>query len=510
MPTLFTALQAHVAKRKPRNLLRPVAPPGGRFLAEMVTTSGAPSEAAAALEKKKRLTQPRPRLSLRDRFEVVKQPGPRPHVIVVGAGFAGLSAAYELKSVGYKVTVVEAQKRVGGRVESRRDVVPGKVMEGGAELIGRNHLAWWSYRRIFRLRLQKLEESGNPPPIIVGGWLLSPGKAIELFREMARGAQLINKAARRVNADQPWMTRGARKLDQRSLLHALRRLRMSHWGRVALLEQLQADNGVPAAKQSWLGNLAMIKGGGLTRFWTDTETHRCKGGNQKLAFEFKAAVRNVLLGKEVRGIDIGTQTVTVSFRRGKPLTAEHVVLAVPPTMWKRIRFQPRLPKAYDVQFGKNVKYLLNVQQGVWDPEAPDMSSDGPIDLTWKGTAGRNGARAGLVAFSGAQNASICSRWKDTKKQYLKRLSPVFPRIKQHCRNGIFMDWPGNKWTRGSYSFPRPGEVMRVGPRLRNGFRERLHFAGEHTCYAFTGYMEAALRSGLRVAEQIARGDKRIR
>jgi len=282
---------------------------------------------------------------------------------------------------------------------------------------------------------------------------------------------------------------------------------------VAFLEQLQADNGVEAAKQSWLGILAMIKGGGLGRFWTDTETHRCKGGNQKLAFKFKAAIKkkNVLLGKEVRRIEIGKQSVTVRFRRGKPLTANDVVLAVPPTMWrKRIRFRPDLPKAYDVQFGKNVKYLLNVQQGVWDPEAPDMSSDGPIDLTWKGTRGRNGARAGLVAFSGAGDASICGRWTNRKKEYLKRLSPVYPRIKQHCRKGLFMDWPRNKWTRGSYSFPKPGEVMRVGPRLRKGFRERLHFAGEHTCYAFTGYMEAALRSGLRVAEQIARRDKRIR
>jgi monoamine oxidase len=69
-----------------------------------------------------------------------------------------------------------------------------------------------------------------------------------------------------------------------------------------------------------------------------------------------------------------------------------------------------------------------------------------------------------------------------------------------------VDWPGNKWTKGSYSFPKPGEVTRAGPLLHAGFLKRIHFAGEHTCYAFTGYMEAALQSGIRVAEQIARRD----
>jgi monoamine oxidase len=75
-----------------------------------------------------------------------------------------------------------------------------------------------------------------------------------------------------------------------------------------------------------------------------------------------------------------------------------------------------------------------------------------------------------------------------------------------ARNGEFFDWCKCKWTRGSYSFPKPGEVTRVGPALRAGFKDHLHFAGEHTCYAFTGYMEAALQSGLRVAETLARRD----
>jgi monoamine oxidase len=192
---------------------------------------------------------------------------------------------------------------------------------------------------------------------------------------------------------------------------------------------------------------------------------------------------------------------------GEPIRGTDVVLAVPPTMWRRyIIFKPKLPKSYKVQFGKNVKYLLNLRNGCWKPEDPDMSSDGPIDLTWEGTDRKRGSRAGLVAFSGANDADTCRRWRNRKRAYLAELAPVYPHLKAGIRNGVFMDWPNNKWTRGSYSFPRPGEVTRVGPLLRSGVNGRIHFAGEHTCYAFTGYMEAALQSGLRVAEQLARRD----
>src|SRR4051812_21351329 len=63
---------------------------------------------------------------------------PTARVCVIGAGFSGLACAYELMSVGYDVSVIEARDRVGGRVLSFGDLVPGKNVEGGAELIGSN------------------------------------------------------------------------------------------------------------------------------------------------------------------------------------------------------------------------------------------------------------------------------------------------------------------------------------------------------------------------------------
>lgn len=66
-------------------------------------------------------------------------------VIVIGAGFAGLACAYELISAGYDGTILEARNRIGGRVLSFADMIPGRVIEGGGELVGQNHPTWQAY-----------------------------------------------------------------------------------------------------------------------------------------------------------------------------------------------------------------------------------------------------------------------------------------------------------------------------------------------------------------------------
>ena len=73
---------------------------------------------------------------LSERLSGVAAQGRPGRVVVIGAGYSGLAAAYELSRAGYTVTVVEARNRVGGRVLSFSDLVPGKNVEGGGELIG--------------------------------------------------------------------------------------------------------------------------------------------------------------------------------------------------------------------------------------------------------------------------------------------------------------------------------------------------------------------------------------
>jgi monoamine oxidase len=79
-------------------------------------------------------------------------------VVIVGAGLAGLSCSYELKRAGYDVQILEAGPRVGGRVLTLHDWIPGKVVECGGELIGSNHPMWIRYARLFGLGLRPMTE----------------------------------------------------------------------------------------------------------------------------------------------------------------------------------------------------------------------------------------------------------------------------------------------------------------------------------------------------------------
>src|SRR5918993_887849 len=111
-------------------------------------------------------------LLLSARIPILAQPRPAggKRVVVIGAGFSGLACAHELVSAGYDVTVLDARNRVGGRVLSFSDLVPGKNVEGGGELIGSNHPTWVAYKDKFKLEwLDVTEAEDAEAPIVLGG-----------------------------------------------------------------------------------------------------------------------------------------------------------------------------------------------------------------------------------------------------------------------------------------------------------------------------------------------------
>jgi monoamine oxidase len=434
-------------------------------------------------------------------------------VLVIGAGLAGLAAAHELASAGYDVTVAEARSRLGGRVVSFGDFVKGKIVEGGGEFVGSNHPAWLAYAQRFGLKfLDVTEDKRRESPIALGGKRLSAKESRRLWFEMEMAMPGLIADAAKTNAEQPWKSPNARELDLRTTANWVAGLKVSALCKLGLEAYLMGECGVPSAWQSYLALLARIKGGGLEKFWTQSEVYRCAGGNQQLAHKLAAAIgsNRVLLSTPVRAVKTRPQSAVVTLGDDKKMEVDDVILAAPPSTWKRIAFDPPLPAALLPQMGTHVKFLAAVKSRFWksDGLAPNALSDGPVGMSWEATDAQHGdERACLTVFAGGNAADTAREWRpeDRAEKYLAALELLYPNVRAQFEKGLFMDWPSDPWTKGSYSFPAPGEVTTLGPMLHEG-QGCLHFAGEHTCYSFGGFMEGALQSGVAVAKRLAQRD----
>ncbi len=496
MPTLYTALSARHGKMPRSSQAEWIPKPTPEFAEHMQMAServAAPPSAPA-------------------------HPG---EVIVVGAGFAGLSAAYELLHAGYKVTVLEGQRRLGGRVQSLSDVVPGKNVEGGGELIGNNHHAWLHYAARFRLNFLCVDDGGNAPIELKGRKLDKPrGTALwkevdELFDEMAKLSMQIQDPYR------PWCDGMIRDQYDKISLHDWVQSQKSFSAlcKYAVELQFSTDNGVTAEQQSMLGVLAMIAGGrgkqpgGEKDYFTETERNRCDGGNQQLAQKLAEPLGgNLHLGHFVERIHKSAAGMEVETRNyeGKPRTfkAKDVILAVSPNVWPKL--DPGILPHSRPQMGKNIKCLMTFNTEYWNKSkySPNLTSDRPLELTWHGTEGQRGPGHALVGFSGATQAEETIRWKpvDRPRNFVGELSRVYPGSANALVDLRFKDWPDNRYVMASYAFPAPNEITTWGP-IYDGGVGNLHFAGEHTCYAFIGYMEGALQSGIRASNRLMVRDK---
>ncbi len=440
-----------------------------------------------------------------------------PRVVVVGAGFAGLACADELATAGYRVTVLEARHRVGGRVLTYHDLIKGKTIEGGGELVGPNQPTWMAYAKRFGLRFTEMP--WNPSDVVsVWGKQLPPSTAVRIWKEMRSALEQINAdAAKIVDANRPWESPNAKELDARSLDDWIRQLDVDPRCRELIEIQMTGINGLIPAWQNWLGILAIVRGGGLQKFWDETDTLHCVGGAQQLAFwlyhHFVNSSRKATIqfGCPVHAIRIRDNRAFVKLHDGETLEADDVVLTVPPSTWSKIAFDPPLPAQLTVPLAASTKYLAVFDKPIWREQdrQPNAMSSGPIQLTWETTAGQGEAGPhALVGFAGGRAADECRGWSDGERDARCRaaLDRLYPGAAKAIVDSRFVDWVSDPWARGTYSFPAPGQVTTVGPLLDRGHHDHLHFAGEHTSYAFVGWMEGALASGVHTARRLAERD----
>ncbi|MDP9077295.1 MAG: FAD-dependent oxidoreductase [Bacteroidota bacterium] len=445
-------------------------------------------------------------------------------IVIVGAGFAGLSAAYYLTRRGHVVVVLEARNRVGGRVFSDLDqFAKGQIIEFGAELIGSNHPQWVNLAKEFGLSFNVVtgedmfEGAGLKEPLIIDNKPVSDEEALRLFLNMDAVLKVLTELCSGINWENPWLSADADRLDKTPLSGWFnQQIATMHLGpedefllKSALAADFTNNNVVACDKQSLLAVLAQVKAGGGKLYWTMTEVYRCADGNDALATKMKEAIdgggRNVIMNMPVEAINVQDDHATV-YTKERSYYADYVVMAIPPTVWADINMDPKILELRS-QTGVAIKYMSAVTNRFWIKNGVAPSGlCGSLGMTWEGSDNQvelQGKMIDLSCFSGGPFADNIIKMNPAQREIFfdTELERVFKGYNDAVIKRHYQCWPEERWTKTGYSFPGLGEVCTKIRALNQPYK-RMFFAGEHTSAGFWGYMEGALRSGMLAAERI--------
>jgi monoamine oxidase len=417
--------------------------------------------------------------------------------VVVGAGLAGLTAAYELDRSGFEVLVLEARRRVGGRIRTVR--LGQQHAEAGGEYIDMGHREVRRYARRFGLALEDVRKGPDLDAVIYRGGRRRVADRVETYAVSRR----IDRFWSRVEAlaeplDPSWPQRQGARLDRRSAGDLIAELGIDGTARFLLERDLLDDYTVEPDRLSLLFVCSLER---LAAGQPDSglEAFRIRGGNARLPRAFARSLR-VELGQRVSSLEWSTSGVRVTVGV-RTVEADHCVLALPLPALRPIEFQPALPDILraaveELQYGAATKTLLRYRRRVW--RSAGLSGDALTDLSagtvWEASDRQPGREGVLISYAAG------ARKPPLPEAAAADLDAVFPgSIKAHDR-GVRADWATDPLTGGSYTAYAPGQVTRFWDAVRTPFG-RVTLAGEHAD-AYTGYMEGAIRSGRRAAARI--------
>jgi monoamine oxidase len=393
---------------------------------------------------------------------------------VVGAGLAGLTAAYELQRAGTDVVVLEARDRVGGRVWSRR-LENGAVVEMGAEFLLPGNTAIRELAERFGLGLwDKGMRYGSREPR--GGIGTTAGE--------------LEDAAGRVGAA---LEGAPPDLSARRFLEGLD---VSPGAREALLARVEISsaNSADAVAARDLAGIAHV----------DREpAPSIEGGNQRLALALAEELGgSVRLDSPVERIawDAGPPGGIRLRAGGAELEAGACVVAVPASILDRIEFDPPLPAELAgplraVRYGHAAKLFVPLRV----PAAPSAVMSVP-ERYWCWTATGHGRRIQPVvsSFAGSPAALAALEVERGPERWLASLARLRTDLALEPDGALLSTWSGDPWAGAAYSTSPPPELAGLCARGAG----RLAFAGEHAGGEFAALMEGAIRSGRRAARAL--------
>lgn len=447
----------------------------------------------------------------------------RRRVIVIGAGLAGLSAAYQLSEAGHDVTILEAQTRAGGRVRTLREpFADGLHAEAGAMFIPETHGQTLKYARLFRLPLELI-----PPRKLTPAYYLRGRRIDDVDATGVNWPLELTPEERRL---------GLGGMTNKYVISALKGLgnpASAHWppeaakkyDRLTYADFLRGQGASPAAIALLRLNDTDLMGDGIdklsalqplreTKLFEDGERfYTIRDGTDRLPQAFASRLREkILYGAAVVRIEHDRDGVRVTFlQAGVPqmLAADRLVCALPFSVLRRIEVSPRFSatkqRAIDqLPYTSVARVYLQSRKRYWETAGLGVSAytDLPLMTIINSTFNQRGSRGILHSYmAGAEARRVAALTEGERLSFaVEQVEKVYPGMSKNFEGGASVCWDNEEWARGAYSWFKPGQMTELMPHIARA-EGRVHFAGEHASI-WPGWMQGALESGQRAAREI--------
>ena len=445
-------------------------------------------------------------------------------VAIVGGGLAGLNALRVLTEAGIDAHLYEARPRLGGRVLTLRErLAPGQWDEIGGQLVNTDHQDMIDLAKMFGVRLIDRKAQGGHDAVVSDRQLLPTE---QLARDLAPIAAQIARDSEALDKDKLASIARLDALSVADYLDKYRALVGSPEVLRLLAQTIRTEFGVEPHEASAIElifNLPTVKGQAFETLGASDERFVIDGGSSRIveALAGKYAAR-IHTGRQLSALVRSGERVNLRFADGGTVTADRVILTVPPALMGEIDHgglfsTPWLSLSRELRLGRNEKLNAAYARRAWMPamgaggSAWDASTHPAFAEVWDGSAGQAG-EAGMLTwfFGGDQTASIDQ--PDLRKAVEAAIGDALGDLA-----GAALDkshptrWGKEPFTRGAYVNFSKGQFLRFGGLLwveEDGKATQVAqsgpviFAGEHLSDAWPGYMNGAAQTGRLAAQAI--------
>ncbi|KUI24806.1 monooxygenase [Mycobacterium sp. IS-1742] len=436
-------------------------------------------------------------------------------VVVVGAGFAGLTAARELTRRGHDVVVFEGRDRVGGRaytttvagipvdlgatfIGPTQDAVAALARELGCVTVrtysrGKNLIRWRGRVRSYRSTVPRLS-------------------IIELL-DVSRIQWRFERLCKQIPLAAPWTAASAHRLDDLSLEMWLRSVHASASTRDLMAIMSRVTWGCEPDAVSMLHAARYVKAAGGIGCMLDVEggaqQDRFPGGAQEIASRMAAELGDrVRIGAPVRRVQRDADGTLQVHTDSGHATARAVIVAIAPAHRDAITFEPRLPAGYtDLAThwpqGRLSKAYAAYDRPFWREggcSGEALSDEGPVFITFDVSPSDDGPGV-LLGFTDAAAFDVLSP-EERRTRALAGFAALFG-----DEAAAPVDYVDHLW--GAEAFAPGGPTAAVPPGAWTAHGQWLrtpvdgiHWAGTETADRWTGFLDGAVRSGQRAAAEV--------